>query len=150
MSQETKKQQILSLFSSGIHDIAELALLTQSRPSYVASVLQAQGRLTGYFDLYTNSSHPMNIYSKFFSGRLGFKDEPTAQESVRFIDRLYRQFEKVKDRAGQHHALGVALTLCNRARWSGKLREAAVFREWIVSHLVDPVQAVGDAPPLCA
>jgi hypothetical protein len=37
-----------------------------ARPSYVASVLQKSGLMSGYFDLYTTTAHPMNIYSKFF------------------------------------------------------------------------------------
>src|SRR5262249_15030298 len=36
----SKKDQILSLFTSGITDVEELARITESRPSYVTSVLQ--------------------------------------------------------------------------------------------------------------
>src|SRR5262245_22880468 len=84
-----KKEQLLSLFSAGITEIADLAHMTQSRPSYVASVLQGAGLVSGYFDLYTSSNQPMNVYSKYFQGRLGFRDEETARASLELIDRLY-------------------------------------------------------------
>ena len=99
----SKKDQIISLYTSGIGEVEDLAMITGARPSYVASVLQEFGLMTGYFDLYTTSAHPMNVYSKFFAGRLGFKDEAAARASIEVIDRLYRQFELARDRAGQHH-----------------------------------------------
>ena len=34
----------------------------------------------------------MNVYSKFFAGKLGYKDEETARKSVAHIDHYYRQF----------------------------------------------------------
>jgi hypothetical protein len=126
-----KKDQILALFMSGIGEVEDLAMITGSRPSYVGSILQEAGLKPGYFDLYTSTSHPMNVYSKFFAGKLGFKDEETARASLELIDRLYRQFEFAGDRAGQHHALTMGLTMYNRARWTGKSAEAAVFREWL-------------------
>ncbi len=135
----TKKDQILSLFSAGIQEIADLAHLTQTRPSYVASVLQDAGLMTGYFDLYTTTNQPMNVYSKYFAGRLGFRDEETARASVELIDRLYRQFAMAEDRAGQHHALLMALTLFDRARWTGKGPEAEVFRKWLAAHLQEEI-----------
>jgi hypothetical protein len=135
----SKKDQIISLFTSGIGDIEDLAMITGSRSSYVASVLQDAGLMTGYFDLYTTSSHPMNVYSKFFAGRLGFKDETTAKESLEVIDRLYRQFDLARDRAGQHHALLMALTMFDRARWTGKGEEAEIFRQWLMDRLNEAV-----------
>ena len=131
----SKKDQIISLYTSGIGDVEDLAMRTGSRPSYVASVLQEAGLMTGYFDLYTTSSHPMNVYSKFFAGRLGFKDEGAAKESLEIIDRLYRQFELAQDRAGQHHAMLMALTMFDRARWTGKGQEADIFRNWMMDRL---------------
>ena len=113
----------------------KVALVTGARPSYVASVLQEAGLHSGYFDLYTSTSQPQNIYSKFFAGKLGFKDVETAAESVGLIDRLYRQFEFAGDRAGQHHALTMALTMFDRARWTGKGREAGVFLNWLTARL---------------
>jgi hypothetical protein len=131
----SKKDQIISLYTSGIGEVEDLAMITGSRPSYVASVLQESGLMTGYFDLYTTSAHPMNVYSKFFARRLGFKDEETARASVEVIDRLYRQFELARDRAGQHHALVMALTMFDRARWTNKTGEADIFRHWLLARL---------------
>jgi hypothetical protein len=135
----SKKDQILSLYMSGITEVEDLSIITGSRPSYVGSTLQEAGLKTGYFDLYTSTAHPMNVYSKFFANRLGFKDEATARESVEIIDRLYQQFELAGDRAGQHHALSMALVMYDRARWTGKAAEANIFREWLVNNLVEAV-----------
>src|SRR5204863_8920708 len=88
----SKKDQIISLFLSGMGEVEDIAVITGARPSYVGSVLQEAGLHSGYFDLYTSTAHPQNIYSKFFAGKLGFKDEETAHESIELIDRLYRQF----------------------------------------------------------
>src|ERR671927_1146746 len=131
----SKKDQIISLYTSGIGEVEDLAMITGARPSYVASVLQESGLMTGYFDLYTTSTHPMNVYSKFFAKRLGFKDEETARASVDIIDRLYRQFGLARDRAGQHHALTMALVMFDRARWTGKGREADIFRQWLMARI---------------
>ncbi|MGE0130810.1 MAG: hypothetical protein AB7U82_22255 [Blastocatellales bacterium] len=133
----SKKDQIISLFTSGMGSVEDLALITSSRPSYVASVLQAAGLMSGYFDLYTTTSHPMNVYSKFFAGKLGYKDEAAARQSVTLIDRYYRQFEIAGDRAGQHHALMMAMTMFNRARWTRKSREAEIFRQWLLAKLAE-------------
>lgn len=138
----TKKDQIISLFTSGMGSVEDLAMITGSRPSYVASVLQAAGLMSGYFDLYTTTSHPMNVYSRFFAGQLGFKDEATARQSVDLIDRYYRQFEIARDRAGQHHALMMAMTMFNRARWTRKAREAEIFRQWLMIRLAEAESSV--------
>src|ERR687883_513283 len=124
----SKKDQILALFMSGINEVEDLAMITGSRPSYVGSTLQESGLMKGYFDLYTSTAHPMNVYSKFFANKLGFKTEEAARQSVGLIDHLYRQFEFAGDRAGQHHALAMALTMFDRARWTGKGEEANIFR----------------------
>lgn len=136
------KEQVLALYRSGIEDVEDLALLTGARPSYIGAVLREEG-LADYFDLYTSTAHPMNVYSKFFAGKLGFKDEAVAQRSVELIDGLHRQFERVGDRAGQHHALLMALTMFNRARWTGKADEAEVFRRWLVGRLEAQGEAEG-------
>lgn len=132
---ESKKDQIVALYLSGVETVEELALLTQSRPSYVGTVLQEAGLGPGYFDLYTSTSQPMNVYSKYFAGELGYRDPDAARRSVAVIDRRYRQFALAGDRAGQHHALLMALTMFDRARWTGKDAEAEPFRQWLVAHL---------------
>lgn len=134
----TKKDQILSLYLSNITEVADLALITHSRPSYVAAVLTAAKLPVDYHDLYTSTSHPMNVYSKFFAGQLGFRDEAAARAGVALIDHYYRQFALAEDRAGQHHALLMALTMFDRARWTDKPAEAAIFRLWLTDHLNDP------------
>src|SRR5919199_1783681 len=89
----SRKDQIIALYLSGMNEIEDLAIITGARPSYVGSVLQESGLMKSYFDLYTSTAHPMNVYSKFFAGKLGFKDEEKARESVELIDQLYHQFE---------------------------------------------------------
>src|SRR5918912_4247486 len=107
-SKVSRKDQIIALYLSGMNEIEDLAIITGARPSYVGSVLQESGLIKNYFDLYTSTAHPMNVYSKFFANKLGFKDMEAARESIEVIDRLYRQFEFAKDRARQHHALSMA------------------------------------------
>lgn len=103
----------------------------------MASVLQEAGLITGYFDLYTTSGQRMSVHSRFFAGRLGFRDEETARQSIALINRYYQQFALAGDRAGQHHALMMALTMFNRARWTRKHCEAEVFRQWLLARLND-------------
>lgn len=131
----SKKDQIISLYVSGMSEVEDLAIITGSRPSYVGSILQEAGLISSYFDLYTSTAHPMNVYSKFFANKLGFKDEQAARDSVELIDKLYGQFEFAQDRAGQHHALMMALVMFDRARWTGKGREAEIFRRWLTLRL---------------
>jgi hypothetical protein len=143
-SRPSRKDQIISLFLSGMGEVEDIAIITGSRPSYVGSTLQEAGLVSGYFDLYTSTAHPQNVYSKFFANKLGFRDEVTARESVALIDRLYRQFEFAGDRAGQHHALSMALTMFDRARWTGKAREAEVFLEWLTARLREAAATLAD------
>jgi hypothetical protein len=130
----TKKEQILALYESGTTDIAQIVRQVGARPSYVAQVLQSAGRLTGYFDLYTTTGREQNVYTRFFRNVLSFRTVEAARESVQKIDRLYNYFERLGDRAGQHQAMVLALTGKNRARWSGKQEESAVFHEWLAAH----------------
>ncbi len=131
----SKKEQILSLYQAGITEVEDLAMIVGARPSYVASVLQESEHLPSYFDLYTTTAQPMNVYSKFFAKKLGFKDQEAAEQSVDLLDHVYRQFELAGDRAGQHHALLLALTMFDRARWTGTTAEAEVFRAWLGKRL---------------
>ncbi|MCI0485502.1 MAG: hypothetical protein L0229_02770, partial [Blastocatellia bacterium] len=57
-----------------------------------------------------------------------------AKQSVARIAELYEHFERIGDRAGQHHAEVLALTGRNRARWSGKAEEARIFEDWLFNH----------------
>jgi hypothetical protein len=130
----SKKDQIIELFNAGTTDIAKIVRLVAARPSYVAQVLQNEGLINGYFDLYTTTAREQNVYSRFFRNVLSFKNVEAAVESVKRIDRLYNYFERLGDRAGQHQAMVLALTGKNRARWSGKKEEAEVFSEWLSTH----------------
>ncbi len=130
----TKKEQILALYDEGVTDVAEIVREVGARPSYVAQVLQEAGKLAGYFDLYTTTASEQNIYSRFFRNVLSFKTVEAARTSVERIDRLYHYFERIGDRAGQHHAMVVALTGKNRARWNGKHEEAKIFSDWLAEH----------------
>ena len=141
----SRKDQIISLFVSGMGEVEDIAMITGARPSYVGSVLQEAGLSSGYFDLYTSTAQPMNVYSKFYAGKLGFKDEESARQSVELIDRTHRQFDLAGDRAGQHHALVMALTMFDRARWTGKAREAEIFGEWLAARLADAATALREA-----
>lgn len=130
----TKKEQIISLFESGTRDIAEIVRRVKARPSYVAQVLQQAGHLEGYFDLYQTTGREQNVYTRYFRNVLHFRNVEAARESVARIDRLYNYFERLGDRAGQHQATILALTGRNRARWSGKLEESQVFKDWLDAH----------------
>lgn len=131
---DSKKSRILGLYHGGVTDIGEIARTIPTRPSYVASVLQGAGLIQGYFDLYTTTAHDQNTYSRHFRNVLSFKTVEAAKESVARISRLYNYFERIGDRAGQHHAEVLALTGRNRARWSGKKEESQVFEQWLFNH----------------
>jgi hypothetical protein len=131
---DSKKNRILELHRAGTTDIGEIARQVGTKPSYVASVLQSAGLIQGYFDLYTTTGREQNTYSRFFRNVLTFKTVEAAKESVAQIARLYSYFERIGDRAGQHHAEVLALTGRNRARWSGKKEESRIFEEWLFHH----------------
>lgn len=135
----SKKEMILSLFKKGVTDIEKIARISQAKPSYVGAVLQKEGLITNYFDLYTSTAKPMNVYTKYFQGKLGFKDVKTAETSVQTLEQVYCFFANQQDRAGQHHALEMALTMLDRAKWTGKLAEAEVYRLWLVEKLSQPL-----------
>ncbi len=141
---QSKKAMILSLYNSGTKEIEAIAAVSGAKPSYVGSVLQKEGLIDNYFDLYTSNAHPRNIYSKHFQGKLGFKDVFTARRSVDNLEESYNYFADGQDRAGQHHALEMALTMLDRARWTGKLAEAEIYRRWLVNKLSAPLTRVAD------
>lgn len=136
---QSKKDMILSLFESGVTEVEMIAAISGAKPSYVGSVLQREGLIDNYFDLYTSTAHPMNIYSKQFRGKLGFRDKEAAERGVEVLDASYHYFDRQQDRAGQHHSLEMALTMLDRARWTGKMEEAEVYRRWLVSKLSKPM-----------
>jgi hypothetical protein len=136
---QSKKEMILSLFENGTKEVETIAAISGAKPSYVGSVLQQAGLIDNYFDLYTSTNHPMNIYSKHFRGKLGFKDVETARRSVQNLEESYRYFERLQDRAGQHHTLEMGLTMLDRARWTGKMEEAEIYRIWMVGKLSRPL-----------
>ena len=143
---QSKKDMILSLYNGGTTEIESIAAISGAKPSYVGSVLQKEGLIDNYFDLYTSTAYPMNIYSKHFRGKLGFKDAATAERGVNTLEQAYRYFDKIQDRAGQHHTLEMGLTMLDRARWTGKLEEAEIYRRWIVGKLSKPL--VDTAKPM--
>ncbi|MEN3336206.1 MAG: hypothetical protein V7641_5571, partial [Blastocatellia bacterium] len=101
---DSKKSRILELHRAGTTEISEIARQVGTKPSYVASVLQSAGLIQGYFDLYTTTGRDQNTYSRFFRNVLSFKTVEAAKESVVRIARLYNYFDRIGDRAGQHHA----------------------------------------------
>lgn len=137
---QSKKDQILSLFLTKHMPPEEIVEEVEASLSYVAKVLQDAGYLQNYFDLYTSTKHSMNIYSRLFAHRIGFKTQKIAQKSVHILDQWYRKFKKSNDRTGQHHALVVALTMFNRARWIKKKEEALIFQQWIIQCLNDDLK----------
>jgi hypothetical protein len=143
---QSKKDMILSLFKNGTTEIEAISAVSGAKPSYVGSVLQKEGLIDNYFDLYTSTGYPMNVYSKHFRGKLGFKNVETAKRGTDTLETAYRYFDKNQDRAGQHHALEMGLTMLDRARWTGKLEEAEVYRRWIVGKLSKPL--VENANPM--
>lgn len=136
---QSKKEVILSLYENGTTEIEAIAAISGAKPSYVGTVLHQAGKIDNYFDLYTSTNYPMNIYSKHFRGKLGFKDVETSRRSVRNLEEAYRYFDRQQDRAGQHHTLEMALMMLDRARWTGKAEEAEVYRLWLVNKLSKPL-----------
>lgn len=134
----SKKEIILSLFESGTTDIETIAAISGAKPGYVGTVLHKAGLISNYFDLYTSTGYPINVYSKYFRGKLGFKNVEKAWRSVKVLEQAYRDFDKQQDRAGQHHTLAMALTMFDRARWLGKSKEAEIYRQWLVEKLNKP------------
>jgi len=59
------------------------------------------------------------IYDRFFKNVLRFEEKDYAEKALERLDSLYRYFEEIGDRAGQHQAMVLALTGMNKARWVG-------------------------------
>ena len=132
-SQMTKKELALSLHAAG-RSVEEIARALHCAPSYVANTLIAAGKKSEYSDLYTNSIS-QNEYARQFNGVLRFKDVEAARASIERIDALFHQYAQARDRRGQHQAQLMALIGKNRAEGIGKMAEAKVFSDWLVTHL---------------
>src|SRR4051812_12736407 len=94
---KSKKDMILSLYNSGVIEIETIAAISGAKPSYVGAVLHREGLVDNYFDLYTSTGYPMNVYSKHFRGKLGFRDIETAEKSVRVLENGYQYFSRIQD-----------------------------------------------------
>jgi len=131
----TKKQQIIRLYDRGF-DVESIADALATNPTYVANTLIQSGRPVEYEDLYTTTSgRAYSEEARKLSGVLRFKDIEAARESVGRLDEAYREFERNKNKRGQHRAQMLALIGKNRAEGIGKTEEAAVFRDWLMRTL---------------
>ncbi len=145
-NQQTKRHLAQELYGQGLR-IDKIATMLETDPAYVANSLIEAGQAPGYCDLYTRTG-PQNRYARMLQGVLRFKDPDAARESVARIDALYHQFEAARDRRGQHQAQLLALTGKNRAEGIGKRREARLFADWLIEHLV--VEEEQEAPAAAA
>ncbi|HRI52812.1 MAG TPA: hypothetical protein PLW65_21800 [Pseudomonadota bacterium] len=129
----TKKKVAAQMYEKGMN-VATIAELLKSEPSYIANALIEQGYVPNYMDLYT-STGPQNEHAALLAGVLRFRDLESARSSVAQIERLYGQFVAAKDRRGMHQCQVLALVGKNRAEGVGKLAEARVFTEWLQTRL---------------
>ena len=96
----------------------------------------------GYFDLYTTSEQPMNVYSGLFAGMLGYKDTQAAQQSVELMDGLYQQLESAGDCARQHHALLMALMMFNKNPAMDRCLVCSAWQMFLSSSFTDSMMAL--------
>src|SRR5436305_1429114 len=75
----SKKSRIIALYISGMRELAEIASYVGVRSSYVAQVLQREGLIQGYFDLYTSTAREPNLYARQFRNVLAFKNPEVAR-----------------------------------------------------------------------
>jgi hypothetical protein len=80
----------------------------------------------------------MNIYPSIFAASSVSRRSDGAAKREKFgaVVSLFRQPARPR---GQHHALEMALTMLDRARWTGKLEEAEIYRRWLVGKLNQPL-----------
>jgi len=132
----TKKKVAAQMYEKGMN-VATIAELLKSEPSYIANVLIEQGYVPNYLDLYT-STGPQNKHAALLAGVLRFRDLEAARGSVQFV--------VAKDRRGMHQCQVLALVGRNRAEGIGKLAEAKLFTDWLQAHIqVSGVAARGGA-----
>lgn len=129
----TKKKVAAQMYEKGMN-VATIAELLKSEPSYIANVLIEQGYVPNYMDLYT-STGPQNDHAALLAGVLRFRDLESARGSVAKLEQLYSQFVAKGDRRGIHQCQVLALVGKNRAEGIGKHAEARVFTDWLQGHL---------------
>lgn len=139
----TKKKVAAQMYEKGMN-VATIAELLKSEPSYIANALIEQGYVPNYMDLYT-STGPQNEHAALLAGVLRFRDLESARSSVAQIEHLYGQFVAAKDRRGMHQCQVLALVGKNRAEGVGKLAEARVFTEWLQTRLQPTAAATATA-----
>jgi len=131
----TKKQRIIELYDKGL-DVESISDALNTSPSYAANTLIESGRSVEYEDLYTTTSgRDYSEEARRLSGVLRFKDVAAAKACVRELGAAYREFSQEGNKRGRHRVQMMALIGKNRAEGIGKWREAAVFREWLMSNL---------------
>jgi hypothetical protein len=130
----TKKKVAAQMYEKGMN-VATIAELLKSEPSYIANVLIEQGYIPNYMDLYT-STGPQNEHATLLAGVLRFRDLEAARSSVVKLDQLFSQFVAKKDRRGMHQCQVLALVGKNRAEGIGKVAEAKLFSDWLVQRLL--------------
>src|SRR5690242_10485105 len=128
----TKKKKILELYDKGF-DVESITDALATNASYVANTLIQAGRPVDYEDLYTTTSgRSYSPEARRLSGVLRFRDMEAAEESVKRLEEAYEEFRRSGNRRGQHRAQMMALIGKNRAEGIGKLKEAQVFRDWLL------------------
>ena len=132
----TKKKVAAQMYEKGMN-VATIAELLKSEPSYIANALIEQGYVPNYMDLYT-STGPQNEHAALLAGVLRFRDLDAARGSVAKLDQLFAQFVTAKDRRGMHQCQVLALVGKNRAEGIGKLAEAKLFTDWLQAHIQPP------------
>lgn len=141
----TKKKVAAQMYEKGMN-VATIAELLKSEPSYIANVLIAQGYVPNYMDLYT-STGPQNDHAALLAGVLRFRDLDSARSSVAKLEQLYSQFAASNDRRGIHQCQVLALVGKNRAEGIGKLAEARVFTEWLQARIMPAEPSTGAKRP---
>ncbi len=118
--------QIRALYRSGMTSEEDLAFITDSNRSAVEEALR---------DV-RNDPAASDFFAEFDLTSLGLRGVGSAKAAVGALDERYRTAREESNRAGQHTAMMMALTLFNQARWTGRNEEASLFRIWLMDRLV--------------
>lgn len=119
----SRAEQVATLFSAGITDPDDLAMLAGVPRGYVLETLAAEAG--------THAPRHAGTYESFFSEGFGVENAAAAEQSVRLLDTLYFRFGLAHDHAGQLATMQTALRLYNQARWAGHPEAAAVVHDWL-------------------